>query len=160
MVRDALLLQLKDIHYPSAIGVWPMAMGWWLLIFLMILAGVGLFYVLRWWRRYQFKQQFLQELQLIQAQYEKEACGQKALSQLALLLKRVALTYYPREQVASLYGQEWVAFLQSTGGKDEKDELKHLFSESLYQEEVLVDVKAALVIAQKWIKKQRAPCTN
>jgi hypothetical protein len=40
--------------------------------------------------------------------------GARTVNDISVLLKRVALAVFPREQVASLYGEGWVAFLHRT----------------------------------------------
>jgi hypothetical protein len=39
-------------------------------------------------------------------------------AELPILIKRVALSAYPRERVASLTGEQWLAFLDQTGHTD------------------------------------------
>jgi hypothetical protein len=41
-----------------------------------------------------------------------------ASAELPTLIKRVALSAYPRERVASLTGEQWLAFLDQTGHTD------------------------------------------
>ena len=41
-------LPLKDIHLPEAIGWWPLAPGWWILL---LLIGLLIFAVVIWLRR-------------------------------------------------------------------------------------------------------------
>ena len=57
------LAQLRDIHLPETVGLWPLAPGWWLLIALIIGALVtGIIY---WRRRYQsnaFKRQAINHI--------------------------------------------------------------------------------------------------
>jgi hypothetical protein len=102
----------------------------------------------------------LQELNTIQSGYIQDREPQKALSQLAILLKRVALTYYPRAEVASLYGQEWVRFLQSTGPEAYPKEWELLFTKALYQSQVDVEIDSGFKFARLWIRKQGVSCTS
>ena len=39
--------------------------------------------------------------------------------QVALLIKRTALSAYPRSEVAHLHGSEWAAFLRQSAGNDQ-----------------------------------------
>ncbi len=160
MVNDTLLQQLKDIHYPKPIGFWPMAKGWWLGLLILIIIVFSFGYLVKWWHRYMVKRQFLQELNTIQSGYIQDREPQKALSQLAILLKRVALTYYPRAEVASLYGQEWVRFLQSTGPEAYPKEWELLFTKALYQSQVDVEIDSGFKFARLWIRKQGVSCTS
>jgi hypothetical protein len=160
VVNDTLLQQLKDIHYPKPIGFWPMAKGWWLGLLILIIIVFSFGYLVKWWHRYMVKRQFLQELNTIQSGYIQDREPQKALSQLAILLKRVALTYYPRAEVASLYGQEWVRFLQSTGPEAYPKEWELLFTKALYQSQVDVEIDSGFKFARLWIRKQGVSCTS
>lgn len=160
MAKDTLLQQLRDIHYPEPIGFWPMAKAWWLLMALLLMLSCGIFYMLKWWKSYSIKRQFLDELNLIESTYHQNRAAKEALSQLAILLKRVALTYYPRADVASLYGPSWVLFLQSTGPKVSSHEWADLLTDALYQADIGVEITSGFQFARQWIKKQGVPCTN
>ena len=41
-------IPIRDLHLPEAIGWWPLAPGWWVLI---VLLGIGLLLLLRKWFR-------------------------------------------------------------------------------------------------------------
>lgn len=45
------LEQLQPLMAPPAIGFWPPAPGWWLLLVLLPLLGFGLWRLKRWWPR-------------------------------------------------------------------------------------------------------------
>ena len=47
------LAELRDIHLPEAVSLWPLAPGWWLLLAL-IAAVLGLSIAV-WLRRYRFE---------------------------------------------------------------------------------------------------------
>ena len=46
MDPSTLLSQLKDIHAPEAISIWPLAIGWWLLIIISTAAITTLCYLI------------------------------------------------------------------------------------------------------------------
>ena len=108
------LSQLRDIHLPARIGWWPPAPGWWLLAALIVLLAAGL---LAWhsyhkrnaWRRFAHTE--LARLRSL------DAPPQAVISALSVLLRRVAISRFPREQVAALNGEAWLAFLDSSAGK-------------------------------------------
>lgn len=111
-----LLNTLRDIHEPAAPGFWPPAPGWWLLalLLLLLLAWAGLQALQRQRRRRPVRQAFA-ELDVWQRRAT--AAGDPAVEAdaLAALLKRVALTRYPRHRVARLSGDAWLDFLDRTG---------------------------------------------
>jgi len=115
-MNDAGSLQkLNDIVAPGPVDWWPPAPGWYVLgaIALVVL----LVLTFRWWRRWQenrYRRQAMTELELIRGQASRES-----LQQLPALLKRAALSVWPREEVACLTGLAWHRFLDETAGMDE-----------------------------------------
>jgi hypothetical protein len=107
----ASLDRLHDIVAAEAAPWWPPAPGWWLIAALVgvwVIAGVWA--LIARYRRDAYRRVALTELERLQA--AGDAAG------LATLLKRVALSAFPREQVASLCGTAWLAFLDRTGATD------------------------------------------
>ena len=102
-------LPLKDIHLPPPIGWWPPAPGWWLIP--LLAAGVG--YVLyRVWRRSKrpdIRKLGLRELARVESDSGLDSA--QKVQQVSILLRRVALSAYPREQVAGLSGRDWLRWL-------------------------------------------------
>ncbi len=110
-------LALRDIHLPGAPSLWPPAPGWWILAALLLaLIAWG---VRVWLRRRRIRQQRQQVFDAL-ATLQNELAGDRSPAQLAAigeLLRRLALTRYPRIEVASLSGGAWLRFLDDTGGQ-------------------------------------------
>lgn len=128
------LSRLRDILVPNAPPMWPPALGVWVLLGLVLLALL----TVGWrsamlWRRNAYRRAGLALLSKAQTAHE-----------VSVLLKRVALVAFPREQVASLYGEEWVAFLARTCPRSD-------FSKLLAVEAGHVDISALSEIARIWI---------
>jgi len=104
------LAQLRDIHLPQAVSWWPPAVGWWLLLALALL----LVFMGRWlWRRHQqaaSKRAALAELAALQ-----RLDPVQQLPALSQLLRRCAVSWYPRQEVAGLTGERWLEFLDRSG---------------------------------------------
>ncbi len=110
--QQNLLADLKDIHYPHMPSWWPLAPGWYVALALLLLAGIGVFYFCRYIiRNMKRRNTILKELQYIKQQ-SPHANLAPALS---ILLKRVAVSCYSREQVAGLKGEAWLRFLDKEG---------------------------------------------
>lgn len=108
------LAELRDLHYPDAIGWWPLAPGWWLLILLVITALSVLLrkaYLNKQKNRY--RQTAQQELTQLQDQYQQHQDVHQYLADTQKLLRRVALHRYPDQQrtFAKLSGEQWQDFL-------------------------------------------------
>lgn len=112
------LAELRDIHLPAPLEFWPPAAGWWLLAALALAGTIyGIYLLVRAWRSNAYRRQAVVELADIFANSNAEA--QTQLANINELLKRVALSRFPREHVANLSGESWVAFLdQAMGGHE------------------------------------------
>lgn len=108
---------LHEIVEPAAASWWPPAPGWRILLAVgALLVIVGLLKTIVHWQRNRYRREALQLLRKLAAPREEAAAERQQLAAIAELLKRTALTAYPREQVATLTGSDWFAFLDRTGG--------------------------------------------
>ena len=103
------LENLHDLVMPVPVPWWPPTPGW-------IIVSAALIMVLGWWlirviRHWQSNSYRREALVLLGKMDD-------AQTELPTLIKRVALSAYPRERVASLTGEEWLAFLDQTGHTD------------------------------------------
>jgi hypothetical protein len=105
MSDPADLANLRDIAVPPDVSFWPPAPGWWAVgAAVAVAAGLAIAAAVRHWRRNAYRREALRAL---------ETAGAHDISG---ILKRAALAAFPREQVASLNGAAWLAFLDRTGG--------------------------------------------
>jgi hypothetical protein len=125
------LQDLKDIRTPASIENWPPAYGWWLLVFLLV---VSICLLTIWLIKVQkvghVKRQALKALQRI------DTSDLDCVSQLNQLLKRVALHYFPNQNVQQMYGPQWTAFLIRTLPNNKAKEVSETFEsmqQTLYQ---------------------------
>ena len=111
----ASLQNLNDIVLPATIGWWPLATGWYVLIgFVLIVIAWFSYRSLKLWIKNRYRRAALRELQLLEDRVRKPGQRDASLRQIPVLLKRAALSVYPRSQVASLTGKDWFHFLNST----------------------------------------------
>lgn len=117
--QPSLLDQLKDIHLPAATPAWQTWLyTWWpaLLCIAVLLTGLLAWYLAR--KRHQkgrTRRYALNELDQMQSRFQQHQQHQQLLNELNMLLRRMAVEYYDREEVAALSGQEWLAFLDKSG---------------------------------------------
>jgi hypothetical protein len=106
-MNETSLSRLHDIVVPPAVPFWPPAPGWYivggLLLMIVVAASACL---LRRWRRNAYRREALGALRNLD---EPEG--------ISPLLKRTALAAWPREQVASLSGEQWHRFLADSVGQ-------------------------------------------
>jgi hypothetical protein len=102
------LSKLHDFYRPPPPSWMPQTAGWYALLALLCIFGIWLIAraVARW----------------LSNRYRREALTQlqnAPVNQFSALLKRTAMTVWPREEVASLSGEEWLSFLSGSSGLDE-----------------------------------------
>lgn len=123
--EQALLEQLNDIAAPAQPGWWPPAIGWWVLAILLIALLIYLLTMTKKRKQHQLAQAW-RELALAEHQRIRSSAlsgsgkdGNPALSDLSVLMRRVALAVLPRAQIAAVTDQQWLAALDSIGQTSE-----------------------------------------
>lgn len=159
--EQTLLHSLHDIHLPPAISAWPWAPGW---IGLLGLGGVGVvgggLYGWRWLRRTRVKRAALRLLAEYEQSYHNDPATPINTAVLNELLKRVALAYFPREQVAALHGLAWLDFLQNTSKQLEFLTQGVALQYGPYQPNHAQDLRPLLALTKGWITQRGTPCST
>lgn len=102
-------LPLRDIHLPDPISWWPPAIGWWIVAGVAILSVAAAAWLIRRWRQTTVAKLALRELDRLE---KDSSLGiTEKLRRLSILLRRVGLSTYPREDVAGLTGEAWLEWL-------------------------------------------------
>ena len=110
----ASLQNLNDIVLPPVVAWWPLASGWYYLFGLWLLAiTLTAYKAVKNWRRNHYRRAALNQLQLLSNNMRDAGKRDASLRQLPVLLKRTALSVYPRSRLASLTGKSWHDFLNS-----------------------------------------------
>jgi flagellar biosynthesis chaperone FliJ len=151
------LQNLKDIHSPDVVGIWPLAYGWWILsaiiLIVMILAIKWLFNA---HKKQIIKRQALVELREIPHDQVNN------IAQLNQLLKRAAMGYFPKSYIQKMYGQEWTSFLIETFPSKKNQVFSTQISalqNALYQQSDSQnsDFSAHQTAVQSWLKLALPP---
>ena len=149
------LAQLRDIHLPDPVGLWPPAPGWWLLAMLLLACLlVSVLLVRKKIRRNRYRRLALAELERHDWQ---QLSPSEALQQANQLLKQTALAAPFASDVAGLSGDNWLAFLDQSGNTLEFSEgVGRLLKDGPYQPGLAdVDKDALLKLTRQWIKQHR-----
>lgn len=142
------LSRLRDIHLPQqGVSWWPPAPGWWIVAALAALLAIAVYWFLRRYRDNRWRRQALAELMQLQQQ---SVSGWQQVAQLSALLRRVAISCFPRQDVASLTGRAWLDFLDQHGGDFEA--YADLLLTAPYRQDGAIDSAALLQRAEAWIR--------
>lgn len=111
----ASLDRLQDIIVPPPVPWWPPAPGWyWLMGTLLVIGIVQLLMAFIRWQRNRYRREALAQWRTQTPLLGDPNFRVSAITALATLLKRTALSAFPRAEVASLTGSAWLAFLDRT----------------------------------------------
>jgi hypothetical protein len=112
-------LELRDIHLPGSPDFWPLALGWWL--FLSLFFFMLLWTIIKVRQRNRSKKKYqilLRRVTELENQLRKNP-GNETLAEFNILLRQLAVAYYPRTEIASLTGGDWLNFLDQSGNTHE-----------------------------------------
>ncbi len=159
MNTDPATLPLRDLHLPDPISWWPLAPGWWLLLTFLLLLVVVLLGTRYLIKRGRLKRVALAELNHIEQRYQaNDEDSQQLIQALSVLFRRLALTRYPRLEIASLTGEQWlaqldVALIKTTQSGSFSSGIGRVLIEAPYNPNCTVDMPALLGLARVWIQQ-------
>ena len=142
------LQDLADIVEPAAVSWRPQTGGWILLVALTVIGGGLVVYVgLRRHAANRYRREGLTALASLSTLTPGQVSG---------VLKRVAMVRYPRHEVATLHGDDWVAFLERTGRAAPSQSVAALLADGPYERPGRESPELA-AFARHWIAGHRAP---
>lgn len=125
------LSQLRDIHLPPPISWWPLAPGWWILIFAGIFAFIYITRTLiQRYRSNLYRRQALKKLSLIILNSQKRNTEKLAL--IMELLKQAVGSAYQGDHFNSQNNKDFVLFLKNSCSKPCFTEFSNDLQISLY----------------------------
>ncbi len=112
-------LQLQDIHLPGSASFWPLAFGWWILLVMIISVATWLVIkVIKRAKEKRHQHKILDKFKSLEKKLKTKPSN-ATIAEINTLLRQLAITYYPRTEVASLTGSDWLYFLDESGSTHE-----------------------------------------
>ncbi len=145
---------LKELPLPEPASWLPATPGW-LVVGAIVLAIVGWLAWRRWraWQRERYRREALARIEAMRG-----AVG--ALAELPLVLRTTALAAFPRDEVASLRGDDWVTWLNRNGARFEPADAEWLDClpyDASAADRLPADMAARLLEASRaWVRSHRA----
>jgi len=158
-----LLAQLHDPALPDAIGLWPLAIGWWLALFIGVTAiTILVIKTVQHKKRSLYRKLALAELNNIQHNEP----AHKQIFAINSLLKRAFFSAYPslRNEMGGTYGEHWKALLFNTCALhkltiEEQGALIHITGEAKYQPGTTIELSRVIKASRFWIKHHKTYST-
>jgi hypothetical protein len=164
MNPDALLDQLRDIHYPEQIGWWPPAPGWWLLaITLLTLSVILLIYLVSRRRRLFYKRQARKMLADCWAAYLQDNNDRRYVEDLLALVRRIAKTSRTAQHLEAMGARQLITLMTKDIKGAAAGDLSGLnFENLLYHPQPMpLSEKQARYLqtaVEKWLKDSAQTC--
>ncbi len=148
-----LLSKFNDIIVPEAVGWWPPSIA----LLTISLLGFSIIFGVIWtlWTRHHQNQYRREAGDFFEQALARATNPHQKIAQANALVKQVAITYYGRQAVANLQGDDWVKFLKETAQYIEQPEALKSILNAYYQEEFDYDEMAlnqVLNYLKSWIK--------
>lgn len=157
-------LPLRDIHLPEPGTWWPLAPGWWLLLGVVILIGLMLWALRLWLRHVSRRKRALAKFKALQERHLRGESAHSLVSELSVLIRRTAISLYPREEAAGLTGEDWLHWLDKAADLDPEKGFCTPAGRSLinapYRPETDVDMDGLLAISADWFSHIRPKKTR
>jgi len=164
---EQLLAQMEDVIAPEPISQLPIAIGWWILLGLIVASATAAIVALRKRaaaRRY--RKLALAELKTLRT------AQQTNLHDIATLLKRTYINAFrlrnnrqARNKVATATNEEWKKLLIASYptkklAQSDAELLDSICSNSLYAKQTNINTQTLLVFAERWIKNHKITATT
>lgn len=150
-------LPLRDIHIPEAIGLWPPAIGWWILA---VLIPLTLYLSYKLFKHLTRKTALKAVKKHIKAlEINTELDDKQKLIELSSLMRRTAVAIFPKEDAASLTRDEWLDFLDNKQSNTSfNTEIGQLLIDAAYRKSPdLNELNALFDLCANWINQQKEP---
>lgn len=145
---------LRDIHLPDAISWWPPAIGWWILLAIIIAAIILLPKLYRRVTYTPLNKVANHTFNKIVADYKENNNDSTFVIETSQFLRQTAMSYCGREETAQLTGEKWVQALNKMTEQDYfNDEIKQTLVNAPYQKSININAEQLISVVQSWLDK-------
>ena len=151
MATNIDLSGLRDLHLLQEPSIWPLAVGWWLvLVGLLVLVLCGILWYIIWRQR-----PVVYACRKAKQIEDKTTDDLTYLKQMSALLKRVAIATDGRNKIAPLSDEKWQAFLEKRVDAVFTKKEAHLIAFAPYEQKLKESIDKAILTQKisEWIQK-------
>ncbi len=143
---------LRDIHLPDAISWWPPAIGWWLVLAIIILSIVFIPKLYHYFTFTPLKKVAKQSFEEITSLYNNNNDVKQLITDTSKLLRQVAMSYYSRQEVAQLTGDKWIEVLNKISEKVVfSEEMQQSLINAPYQKQAEINPQQLIKSVNDWL---------
>ena len=149
--KTAPTLELRDIHLPADPSIWPLAIGWWILI---VVIGIMAYFLYKKWSKLKKLKQVSQlmqiQLQSIKDDFKQHQDKHLLAVDVSDLLKRFVRHVLKDSNATSLTGDEWINYLNSRVSSDVFTQYKTELTQAQYMKDIEFDVPRLLATVKNY----------
>ena len=151
-------LDLSPAIAPDAPTWWPLAWGWWAVIVIAITLITLVFLIVKRRKNNQIPKQ-----EALSYFSNRQSSNRLSPSEAQRILRQAALSYFPREKVAGLAGDDWLKFLDAQLKKPLFVAKQSQWQQALYQDAALMndeqkmDQQQLVNDCETWLRKALPP---
>jgi hypothetical protein len=142
-------LDLKGVQLPDVPAWFPLAWGWWASAIGVLIALLCVVWLYCWQRKRLAPKKTA--LRLI----DQPHCNNPASAM--EVVRQVVLSYYPRNEVAYLTGDDWYAFLDAEITQPLFVPNRDKWQQALYQKQSAEDEQQLVEHCQQWVREALPP---
>lgn len=156
--QEQLLSMLRDARAPEAIGWWPLAPGWWILIVLLIMAtSVVSYLAIRHSNKNRYRRNALREASMLYTDYTGDNDGKAYLNNISQLLRRIIASICGREMTANLSGSNWVNLINQYSSAPLSSQSTDALAVQVYRSDPVTDIEELHREVCGWIQQHQIP---
>lgn len=127
--NNILLAPLVEQTLPATVSMFPETIGWKVLLVIFIITFAYFLYKkIDKWKKNRYRRDAIKQLNELSSQSKVEV-----LQQLNRILKETASTAFGEKQVARLYGNDWLAFLDNTSANNFNSQETKQWQQAIYE---------------------------
>lgn len=145
------LAELKDIHSPDSPSMFPLALGWEIIIGIIVLA-ILVFIIVAFIKK--AKQKRFEKMNLLITEIESNnvLTDHEIIEQSSILLKRIALMKFASDNPQFIAGDEWFNYLQSKTPKFDLSTSALSYMNNVYQIQTLENKDKFFNDLRLWVR--------
>lgn len=144
------LLELKDIHLPSPIAMWQIAPGW-ILLLVLFLTTIS-YFIYFFYKCYKKKKIIRFALKKLNHLKTTNALDRNIAAELSTFIRRTALCYFNREDIAGLAGTDWLEFLNRSGNTTRfTEKIGQLLIDEPFRKKSIADLTHLFDLTEHWL---------
>ena len=147
------LAELEPLFEPEPVPFTFNTPAWYVLGILILILSFYLFFLqLKKYQKNRYRRDALKSLGALNLSYSNDF--KIILNEIKIVLKQLAIHRYGRQTVASLYGQDWLGFLESKGKDTPFTKYKILINQGAFldSEKEKQNIIDLVEVSKNWIK--------